>query len=318
MYIEALDLIKKSRYILVVTHINHDADTICSALAISNYFKENKIKYSLYNKSKYIMKKLDFLGNYSKISDQIPKFYDLIITLDCANIKRTGLVFNEGIPIINIDHHVSNDNFGTINLVNEKKASTAEIVFSLFEKNKMKISKQTAECLYVGIYDDSRAFSSSRCDDDIFLTMNKLVSFGAVPSYISSMFLHRDSLAKYRLIPLVLDSLELSFSGEVGIVCLKHEWLIQTGGSHADCTEALDMILKIKILNVAVLLSPTKNQTTKISLRSKRDKKALEIASYFDGGGHNTSAACVINLSNTDAVKQKILKYIKKRYYDAT
>ncbi|MBT4029946.1 MAG: bifunctional oligoribonuclease/PAP phosphatase NrnA, partial [Campylobacteraceae bacterium] len=103
MYSKALDLINKSRYILIVTHINPDADTLSCALALSNYFKENKIKHAVFNKMKALPSNLDFLGNYQKITDQIPKFYDLIISVDCANLKRVGIEFDSNIKIINID-----------------------------------------------------------------------------------------------------------------------------------------------------------------------------------------------------------------------
>ena len=96
-YKQALELIQKSHYILVVTHINPDADTISCALAFSNYFSENKIKHKVFNKMKQLPRNLNFLSKFDKITDQIPKFYDLIIYVDCANKSRVGIEFDTDI-----------------------------------------------------------------------------------------------------------------------------------------------------------------------------------------------------------------------------
>lgn len=128
-YKEALDLIEKSRYILIITHVNPDADSISSALALSNLFFENRIKHKVFNVSSDLPQNLDFINRFDKITDQLPKFYDLAISVDCGTIKRLGFELPSDIPLINIDHHKSNDDFGTINIVDSNRSSTAEIVY---------------------------------------------------------------------------------------------------------------------------------------------------------------------------------------------
>jgi len=64
--VKALDLIEKSKYILIITHINPDADTISSALAISNFLFENKIKHKVYNIGKNLPQNLDFINRFEK------------------------------------------------------------------------------------------------------------------------------------------------------------------------------------------------------------------------------------------------------------
>merc|ERR1711879_656195 len=132
-YSKALDLIENSRYILVVTHVNPDADPISSALALSNLFFENKIKHKVFNISSDLPQNLDFIERFNKITDQLPKFYDLIISVDCGSRKRLGFDYDKDVPLINFDHHASNDDFGTVNLVDPMKSSTAEIVYDFLD-----------------------------------------------------------------------------------------------------------------------------------------------------------------------------------------
>ncbi len=133
---------KKSRYILIITHVNPDADSIGSALALSNFFYENKIKHKVFNISSDLPQNLDFIERFDKITDQFPKFFDLAISVDCGTKKRLGFELDSNIPLINFDHHKSNDDYGVVNLVDPMKSSTAEIVYDFFRHNGLYITKK--------------------------------------------------------------------------------------------------------------------------------------------------------------------------------
>lgn len=202
-YTKALELIEKSRYILIITHVNPDPDSIGSALALSNLFSENKIKHKVFNISDDLPQNLDFIPRFEKITNQLPAFFDLAISVDCGTYKRLGFELDSSIPLINFDHHKSNEKFGVVNIVDPMKSSTAELVFEFFKHNGLYITKNSATALYVGIYDDTLAFSLGRCDELTFEKINFLVECGASPSEIANKLLRRDSLAKYRIIPKV-------------------------------------------------------------------------------------------------------------------
>ncbi len=311
IYKQALDLIEDSHYILVVTHINPDADTISSALALSNYFYENKIKHKVFNKMKRLPQNLNFLSKFDKITDQIPKFFDLIIYIDCANKSRIGVEFDNNIKIINIDHHKSNDNFGIINIVDENKASAAEVLYKFFKQNKLNISKQAAQCLYVGIYDDSLRFSTPRCDESTFKVSNELVNLGLSPSYIADKLTRRDSLAKYRLLPKILDSLELHFEGKIATIYVEPKWLEETGADYRECEDVVNMVLNIAIVDIAIFFRVS-NGKTRVSIRSKNDVDVTFVAKQFNGGGHKMAAGCTCNTSDVFEAKDMVLNYIKE------
>lgn len=247
-YTKALELIEKSKYILIITHVNPDPDSIGSALALSNLFHENRIKHKVFNVSDDLPQNLDFIPRFEKITNQLPAYFDLAISVDCGTYKRLGFELDPSIPLINFDHHKSNNSFGTVNIVDPMKSSTAELVFEFFKHNGLYITKNSATALYVGIYDDTLAFSLGRCDEITFEKINFLVECGASPSDIANKLLRRDSLAKYRIIPKVLDSLELFKEGEVASIIAKEEWFKETGAHNRDCEDALDMVMSIAIV----------------------------------------------------------------------
>lgn len=308
-FAKALDMIENSRYILIITHVNPDADSISSALALSNLFYENKIKHKVFNISADLPKNLDFIPKFDKMTDQLPKFYDLIISVDCGSKKRFGFEVDENIPLINFDHHASNDNFGDVNLVDPMKSSTAEIVYDFFRFNGLYITKNSATALYVGIYDDSLAFSLGRCDDLTFEKVNHLVEFGASPSDIANKLKRRDSLAKYRVLPRVLDSLELYREGEVATIYVEPKWLEETGAHTRDCDDALDMIMSMHIVKVAIFVRVV-NNACRVSIRSKSKINVSKVASKFGGGGHINAAGFSIDSTNVDEVRKIVLKEV--------
>ena len=312
-YTKALELIEKSRYILIITHVNPDPDSIGSALALSNLFYENKIKHKVFNISSDLPQNLDFIPRFEKITDQLPAFFDLAISVDCGTYKRLGFELDSSIPSINFDHHKSNNSFGAVNIVDPQKSSTAELVFEFFKHNGLYITKNSATALYVGIYDDTLAFSLGRCDELTFEKINFLVECGASPSEIANKLLRRDSLAKYRIIPKVLDSLELFKEGEVASIIAKEEWFKQTGAHNRDCEDALDMIMSIAIVRIAIFVRIT-NGVARVSLRSKGQIDVSKIAGEFGGGGHFNAAGCTIETLDVQKAKEIVLKEIFEIY----
>ena len=313
MYTKALELIEQSRYILIITHVSPDADTISSALALSNLFTENKIKHKVFNVSSDLPDNLDFIERFDKITDQLPAFFDLAISVDCGTYPRLGIKLDESIPLINFDHHKSNNNFGTLNIVDPLKSSTAEIVYDFFKHNGLYITKNSATALYVGIYDDSLAFSLARCDELTFDKVNFLVQCGASPSSIANKLLRRDSLAKYRMIPKVLNSLELFKEGQVATIVAHDEWFKETGAHYRDCEDALNMIMSMSIVKVAIFVRAL-NGRAKISLRSKGKIDVSDIAGCFNGGGHYNSSGCSVDTIDIEEAKQLVLKEVFELY----
>ena len=313
LYSKALELIDKSRYILIITHVNPDPDSIGSALALGNLFFENKIKHKVFNISSDLPKNLDFLNRFDKITDILPPFYDLAISVDCGTYKRLGFDLPKDAPLINFDHHASNEGFGTINLVDPYKSSTAEIVFEFFKYNGLSLTKHSATALYTGIYDDTLAFSLGRCDEETFKRVNFLVESGANPSFIANKLLRRDSLAKYRIIPKVLDSLELHKEGEIATIYALPEWFKSTGANSRDCEDALDMIMSINVVKIAFFVRVS-NDSCRVSLRSKDKIDISKIASIFGGGGHFSAAGCTLDTKDVLEAKNLVLKEILEIY----
>jgi phosphoesterase RecJ-like protein len=270
---------------------------------------ENKIKHKVFNSSINIPRNLNFLSKFDKITTQIPKYYDLAIYVDCADKYRVDIDIDKDIKIINIDHHQSNTMFGDINIVDSSKGSTAEVLYDFFDTNNLYISKEIATCLYTAIYDDNIAFTTPRTTYKTFEVINQLLKTGIKPHQIANNLLRRDTLAKYRILPKILDTLELSKQGIVATIYLKDDWLQETGASIFECDEVVDMVLNIAIVEVVAYFRIV-DKNVRVSLRSKNDIDVSTIAKKFDGGGHKNAAGLTIKSDSIPFAKQQILESI--------
>ena len=157
------------------------------------------------------------------------------------------------------------------------------------------------------------AFSLGRCDEKTFEKVNFLVECGASPSEIANKLLRRDSLAKYRIIPKVLESLELYKEGEVASIIALSQWFKQTGAHNRDCEDALDMIMSMAIVKIAIFVRVV-NGVARVSLRSKGKIDVSKIAQIFDGGGHLNASGCTIETLDVIEAKEIVLKEIFEIY----
>jgi len=173
-YKNVLNTIRRHRKFLVSTHHNPDADAVSSALAMTLYLKSLGKQVHVLNEDA-CPQWLKFLPSTSllKKAADIKKIdYDVAIVLDCGDMGRMGGVkkfLETGKPIINIDHHVTNDRFGSINVVFPKASSTCEMVFDFLKEARHPLNKNLAILLYAGIMTDTGSFryenTSAHCHE---------------------------------------------------------------------------------------------------------------------------------------------------------
>ncbi len=301
--IEAYKNILEANSILLVTHINPDGDTISSALTLYPHLKRLGKKVYLYCKDKDLPIKYNFLYGFDKFRDSLPNKFDLVIVLDAGDITRTALK-DINTPIINIDHHKSNTNFGTFNIVDPSKPSTTLVLYDFFVKNGVKIAKDMAYAIYTGLVSDSDFFSYRGVDSEVFKIASYLVSRGVEPSLVAQNLKQRDSLAKLRLTEYFYKSIELKSKGRVAIGEVTKSDFLNSGATISDSDHLVNIIISLATVNLAIFLRQIDEKRYKFSLRSKGSFDVSLLAKKFGGGGH-------INASGFVGTKDDIEKIIK-------
>lgn len=291
--------ISKAEKILIISHRNPDPDTIGSNLALRIFLEKlgKKVKSACIDevsKDYNQISSTDLFDNNFNLAD-----FDLFISVDCGSIDQIGFpnsnkkyakLTNEKIPLINIDHHPSNNNFGTINLVINDSASTTLIIFHLLCYWKEKITPKVATLLLFGLYYDTGSFSHSNTDNLVFDVAAKLLSLGARNDLIVKCLFKTHSINKLRLWGEVLNNTtitnnNIAFSGVTKKDFDKHNC------THGDLSGVIDYLSSAKGNNFTTLLSCENDEVIKGSLRTRKNNTDVaKIAKKFGGGGHNKAS----------------------------
>ena len=308
MYKKIWDKIVESNNIVLISHVNPDGDALGSSLAMYNILKNMGKNVTIVNMTD-LASYLDFLPNFDKVKKQLPKKIDLMISFDCGSFDRLGIDEKPSF-LINIDHHISNTNYGDINLI-ENIASASQVVFNLLEANNVKIDKDSAICIYTALVTDTGNFQYESVTDEVFRVASELVKCGVEPQFISKMLYERDRLSRLRFLAKALDTLELYLEGKVGIVEVTNELMAITGAIKDDTDGLVNMVRKLETVEVAMMLREEENGDIKISLRSKNYVDVSKIAVKYGGGGHIRASGATISGKNFASIKEMLIKDIK-------
>lgn len=311
MYEEIHRKIIDAKHILLVSHQNPDADTLGSALAMYDALKRENKKVSIYCATQELPRIYDFLPNVTKVKSATPKFFDLLISLDCGSFDRLGLD-KQDVTLVNIDHHLSNEMFGDINLVDTKSASAGMVVYEFLKHSGFKISADCASCLYVTIVEDTGFFSYSTLSRKTFETAAELIGLGANANEIAMFLKGRVSLAKTRLLGYVYNNFELYFDAKVAVIVISGDILAKTGAKKYDTKNIVNVLRDIITVKVSVLILEERDGSHKVSLRSEGDIDISAISQDFGGGGHKNSAGFNVAEEDCENLKKSILVKLKR------
>lgn len=307
--------IMKYNTIGISFHVSPDGDAIGSSLALLQGLRK-------LNKKAYIMSKdsvpdnLKFLSNSEEISGQkysIIKDTDCIIVLDCGNVARISADLNletRNYTLINIDHHISNDNYGDFNYVDSHSASVGEIVFKLLNLLEVSIDVNIASCLYTSIITDTGSYRYSNTTSITHDIAGKLIDTGINFSDIHRNVFDNKKLERIKLYGLAINTIKLYDNDQICIMYISQEMLKSLGLENTDTADVISFGMQIGSVESAALLKETKDGI-KISIRSKSRIDVSKIAEVFGGGGHKRAAGLLINGSLKNA-EQQILNALEK------
>lgn len=218
---------------------------------------------------------------------------DVVVAVDCAAPKL--MVFNERKPeimsgrkpFVNFDHHITNDGFGTVNIVKPEACSTAIILWDFFKFCRWPVTREIATCLLHGIYFDTGGMMHSNTTAEVFKVAGELMSMGADLRKISKELFHTTEVNKLRLWGRILERAYVN-DDNVTVSAVNAEDYRVTGASARDTGGAIDYLNAVPNAQYCVLLTedPEKG-IVKGSLRTQREDVNLsDIAGQWGGGGH--------------------------------
>lgn len=251
--------------------------------------------------------------------------YDLIITVDTAACQQLGRFYEDNvqlfrqIPVVNIDHHASNEQFGLINYVDVMSSATTELMLGLFEAMEEKegheiIDEDIATLLLAGIITDTGSFQNSNTNPRSFANSARLIKRGARQQEIIQHVFKTKQLSTLRLWGRILSNIKIDKEHRfLWSVITKKD--LQETGSRADETGDIidELMTNAPDTDIVLLLKEKDDGTLSGSLRTISDAvDASEIAGFWGGGGHAKAAGFRLENSAFSQNGQEIVERIRE------
>jgi phosphoesterase RecJ-like protein len=282
-----------AKRILAVSHVRPDGDAIGSLLAFGLALKEAGKDVTMVL-ADGVPASFKFLEGSELIQKEFEGEFDLFVTLDCADYKRTGKIFeNHRKPDINIDHHVTNEKFGAINLIEGEEVATSAILTDHLPAWGLTISKRVAAALATGIVTDTLGFRTANTSPQCLRQTALLMETGIDMPDLYQRSLIRRTYAASKYWGAGLASLKQENGIVWGTLTLEDRKACGYGGN--DDADLINVISSIDNFSVGMIFVEQSNGTVKISWRALVPGVDVSpIAKHFKGGGHAAAAGADI------------------------
>lgn len=304
----AVELLSASDRVAVVCHVHPDADTIGAGLALALVLEEcgKQVEVSFAAPASLPESLRTLPGCHLLVRpDAMRREVDLVVTVDIPSINRLGGLSDlvtEDQQLLVIDHHASNDMFGTANFVDPTADSTTMLIAEILDEWGKPIEQGVAHCIYAGLTTDTGSFrwASARA----LRLAARLVEAGVDNAAISRSLMDTHPFVWLPMLSRVLGSARLvpeavDGRGLVYAVVDHRDWV----SSRPEEVESIvDIVRTTQQAEVAAVFKEVEPQQWSVSMRAKRDVDLTAVAAGFGGGGHRLAAGYTAKGSIDDAV----------------
>ncbi|MBI3241617.1 MAG: bifunctional oligoribonuclease/PAP phosphatase NrnA [Chloroflexi bacterium] len=304
-------LIASAQRILLLTHVSPDGDAMGSLLGLHWALKACG-KETLPVSADGCPDTFRFLPGSAEVANRAKEPFDLVITLDCADLGRAGKPA-EALgqpPDINIDHHATNPGFGRLNFVTPEAASTAEIIFDLLPQFGLPLTGPAAECLLCGVVSDTLGFRTSNTTAKVLTTAQKLMAAGADLPRIYDHALNRRSFNAVQLWGQALARATLSDGLAWTTIPLSIKQAVGYNGKGD--ADLINVLTTINEADVFLIFVEHEKDEVKVSWRARPGWDVAKIAQSFGGGGHVSAAGANLKNISLAEAEEKVLAATRK------
>lgn len=303
-------LLATVRRILLVSHVSPDGDTCGSALGLAWALRSRGIEARLAC-ADALPADLHFLPGAADYAARTRTDEDAVFVLDTSDTARMGAVYDPvalaQVPLVNIDHHTTNLNYGSINYV-VPAAATAELVYHLLAALEIDIDGRAATCLLAGIVSDTRGFRISSTSADSLRIAAALVDAGGSLAFVN------DAVFNHRPVEIlgVWGAALTAARIDDGILWTElRQAMVRSNGLDLAASSGLANFLStLDAVRVVILFRELADGRVEISFRSIPGLDISSVALALGGGGHPQAAGCTL-AGPLDAAREQVLTVVR-------
>jgi bifunctional oligoribonuclease and PAP phosphatase NrnA len=314
---EIADFIRNHDNFLIVTHVFPDGDNMGSMLALVEAlgilgkkcasYVEGPVPliYTWMDGADKIYSDIDAAHASLNCSGNCP----VLFAVDSSDLQRIGESFakwfssQKDMTIANVDHHVTNNNFGSINWVDPGYSSVGEMIYEILTALDIKLTPTMAQNLFVSVYTDTGRFSFSNTTHRSLSYAADYVAAGALPIIAFRNVYANRSLASFHLQTVSFQTLERFLDGRGCYFWVDQAMLRDTGTQLEDTEGFIDAVRTLRDFEIVAFVKEVGPSDIRISIRAHPPINASSLMALFGGGGHPRAAGCRIDMPLQDAIR---------------
>ncbi len=301
----AAEVIKRAPSVALACHMQPDGDALGSMLALHHLCRSvGKPSVASWSEPFALGPHYGFLPGLDTVTKprDFPAAPDLMITFDCGAIDRLGDLAasaRAARELIVIDHHVTNERYGTINLVDPDAAAAAVVVYRLTARLGWPMTRDAAICLYTGIVTDTGRFQYANTTPEVFAIARDLSHYDLPIATMTRRLFEEHRFAYLQLLAVCLERAVLDRERSLVLTWVTAEDLDRYGVDLEETEGLIDLVRRTAEADVACVLKETP-EGVRVSLRAVGEFDVAAIAQEFGGGGHRFAAGFVSERSLED------------------
>ncbi|MEW5772235.1 MAG: bifunctional oligoribonuclease/PAP phosphatase NrnA [Thermodesulfobacteriota bacterium] len=304
---EIADLLRREDGFLLASHATPDGDALGSLVAMGHLLAALGKRFALYNQSG-VPEGYDWLPLPGPVLTRVPEDdFAWTVVLDCGAAHRVGEDLEPRLRperTINIDHHLGNPGFGAVNWVDTSMSAVGEMVALLAHDLGVPLSGPLGEAVYLAVVTDTGSFTFGNTQPRVLSLAAEILSLGLDVADFNHKLLNNWSPGRLALWSRVLDRAHYTHDGKVGLVRISRSDLDATGTTALDTDNLVNMVRRVRGVQVAVSLREDEPRRIKFSLRSSGDVNVQAMAATLGGGGHKNASGGTVeaDLDTAEAV----------------
>lgn len=309
---QAMALIESAQRIALLAHEHPDGDCLGSALGFAHIL-DALGKTCVPACADPAPQSFTFIPGIERLQQSLgpvgEEQFDLVIALDAGELTRYGTLYErhrnflDTVTILNIDHHISSQGCGRVNIIDPKAASTTELLVLFQQQARLPLTKDAAQCLLTGLITDTSSFQFTSTTARTMETGAIVVAAGAVAETIVGPIYRTKSLAHVRLQAQVIEHIETVYNGRLAWSYATEKTLAEAGATTDMDNNFSGFIRDIEGVQIAAFFkSYDEPNITRLSLRCAEPYSAADICLSLGGGGHARAAGATINKSIEEAI----------------
>lgn len=315
---EASAAIEDADEIVLACHQGPDGDALGSMLALQLALRDRGVKaMASWGSDPFVLPRhYRFLPGLEGLSkpEEIPAAPELMVTFDCGSFERLGTLepnARAARRLVVVDHHASNDRFGTINLIDPDIAASAALTYRLIGKLGIPITRDIAICLYTGILTDTGCFKYRNTTPEIHAIAGDLLTYDIPHDEIARIVYDTHPVGYLKVLAAVLERAEVIADASMIWTWVTRDDLERYGVDPEDTDGLIDAVRTADVAEVAAVLKELPDGTYKVSMRAKGRANVGALCESFGGGGHALAAGFTAHEKDPRAIASAIAERLR-------